>query len=354
MSRLALSLSLVAVAALGPFAAGAPPVAGQVAPDSLPFGTLHTGGVAEGSFLVFAPPDDPKPKVKIEAPKFVKVLSTQTFTRDVAPGTVFNCVVVEVALDTAKSGNLKGDIKVTVGELVAKLPISATVKERKRGTPRLLVVGTPFHSHSTGDAKVYKQWTDLVAGAGWDVSYTLRRHRDTVLGDIDLGRYGTVLMSPGALIGQSREDVKRLRTFAEGGGRLVVAANSFYMNSVKGANAVLDGYGLTILDEQLPHPAGTITLGKDDLAADVAKVGVTSAKFYRGSPVTVEKSGRVLAAAVGFKQPGMGYAAIATAGKGEVVALGESLWCAWVSEKRAGDSDNAKLLRFLLNPPARE
>lgn len=294
MSRLALSLSLVAVAALGPFAAGAPPVAGQVAPDSLPFGTLHTGGVAEGSFLVFAPPDDPKPKVKVEAPKFVKVLSTQTFTRDVAPGTVFNCIVVEVALDTAKSGNLKGDIKVTVGELVAKLPISATVKERKRGTPRLLVVGTPFHSQSTGDA----------------------------------------------------EDVKRLRTFAEGGGRLAVAANSFSMNSVKGANAVLD--------EQLPHPAGTITLGKDDLAADVVKAGVTSAKFYRGSPVTVEKSGRVLAAAVGFKQPGMGYAAIATAGKGEVVALGESLWCFWVSEKRAGDSDNAKLLRFLLNPPARE
>jgi hypothetical protein len=323
-----------------------------VQPDSLPFGTLHTGGLAEGSFLVYAPPDDPKPKVKVDAPKFVKVLNTRTYAQQFGPGNAFTCVIVEVAIDTAKAGTLKGDIKVTVGGLVSKLPITAAVKERKRGTPRLLVLGTPFNSHATGEGKMYKPWTDLVAAAGWDVSYTLVRSAEATLRDFDLTRFGTILVSP--VILQSREDVKRLRTFAEAGGRVVVAASAFAVNSVKGANAILDGYGLAVQNVELPGRAGTITLGKGDFAPDVVKAGVASATFFRASPVTVEKSGRVLASAVGFKQPGMGYAAVATAGKGEVVALGVPLWCYWVSEKRAGDSDNAKLLRFLLTPPARE
>ena len=49
--------------------------------------------------------------------------------------------------------------------------------------------------------------------------------------------------------------------------------------------------------------------------------------------------------------PGYGYAGTAKAGKGEVVALGESLWWSWVSEKRAKDTDNGKFLAYLLAPP---
>jgi hypothetical protein len=43
--------------------------------------------------------------------------------------------------------------------------------------------------------------------------------------------------------------------------------------------------------------------------------------------------------------------ASAKAGKGEVVALGESLWWHWVTDKQAAGADNARLLRSLLVPP---
>jgi hypothetical protein len=46
-----------------------------------------------------------------------------------------------------------------------------------------------------------------------------------------------------------------------------------------------------------------------------------------------------------------GFVAQAKAGKGEVIALGESLWWNWIMETRAAGTDNARLLRWLVGPP---
>ena len=147
--------------------------------------------------------------------------------------------------------------------------------------------------------------------------------------------------------------MKRVRAFAEAGGRLVVTADAFYTGSVTGANAVLDGYGIEVKDVEAPQ-AQEVVLTKDNFDADVVKAGVEKAQFFRASPVKTDK-GRVLVSTPEFDQPGYGYVATAKAGKGEVVALGMSLWCNWVSEgKRKGQangSDNGKLLGFLLAPP---
>src|SRR5262245_53469470 len=120
----------------------AQPAVGKVQPDRLPLGTLYTDGIAEASFMVFAPPAEPKPEIKVDAPKFVKVLGTDTEAREFGDNS-FTCVTVEVAIDTARAGKFDGEIKVTVGEKVSKVAVSATVKERKRGVPRVLVAGTP-------------------------------------------------------------------------------------------------------------------------------------------------------------------------------------------------------------------
>ena len=46
--------------------------------------------------------------------------------------------------------------------------------------------------------------------------------------------------------------------------------------------------------------------------------------------------------------PGEGHIAVAQAGRGEVVALGQSLWWFWLSQAKAKSSDNAAMLRNLL------
>ena len=213
----------------------------------------------------------------------------------------------------------------------------------------MLVVGTPFHEYSTGSGKDFQGWRDVVDAAGLDASYLLVRDKKAATRDIDLSKFDCVLMAPDALVRQTDDDVKRVRAFAEKGGRVVLAANAFFVGSTKGANAILDGYGLEFKDVEAPQ-AAEIAVTKDNLDADVVKAGVEKAKFYRASPVKTDK-GRVLVSTPEFELAGYGYAATAKAGKGEVVALGVSLWWNWVSEKRAADSDNGKLLAYLLVPP---
>ena len=349
MSRSALLLAIGLSLTLAGSATAVPNV-GKVQPDGLPFGTLYTEGIAEGSFMIYAPADDPNPKIKVDAPRFVTVLNTGTHFQEFGKGNGFTCVTVEIAIDTAKPGELKGDITVTVGEEKAKVPVSATVRARKAGAPRVLVVGTPFERYSTDKGESYKGWTDVVGAAGLDASYLLVRNTKAVTRDIDLSRFDTVLMSAEALVRQTDDDVKRVRAFAERGGRVVVTANAFFVGSTKGANAILDGYGLEVKDVEAPGLPGEIVVKKDGLDAELVKAGAAKAKFYRASPVRAEK-GRVLVSTPEFDRADFGYVATAKAGKGEVVAMGVSLWWNWVGEQRAKDSDNAKVLGWLLTPP---
>jgi hypothetical protein len=133
----------------------------------------------------------------------------------------------------------------------------------------------------------------------------------------------------------------------------VVAANHFFKDTVKKANEVLAGTGIELRDEQAVGQApAEVVLGKDRFAADVVKAGVSSAHFFRASPVAVTngETGRVLVEAVGAGRPGDGFVAVAKVGKGEVAALGVSLWWHWIGDQKAAGADNAKLLRFLLTP----
>jgi hypothetical protein len=368
MSRFVFLLAAACVTGFAGTASAVPKV-GDVTPDSLPFGTLYTGSLAEGSFMLFAPSTDQDLVLKINAPRFVKVLNTEA-------GAIhqndkrFTTLTIEVALDTSQAGELKGEIVVTAWETTAKVPVSATVKPRKTGAPRVLVLGSPFHRDSTEKGSFFKGWTDAVNAAGLDASYILIHGKKSVVRDIDLDKFDTVLVSDAAafvnqndakrmqalFVNLKAEDVKRVRAFAEKGGLVVLIANVFAAGSVKGANAILDGYGLELKDVKRPNPGEEVVVKKKHIDVDLVTAGIEKVRFFWASPVKAdkEKGGRVLIGAAEFEQAEYGYVGVTKAGKGTVAAMSEwSLW-SWVSEQQAKESDNAKVLGYLLAPPGKK
>jgi hypothetical protein len=348
---------LVAVLLIGTLTgtATAQPKAGKVQPDQLPIGTVYTGATVEASFMVFEPGTDPTIKFEVTAPKFVKVLNKETHHQLFGgPGNDFVCGSVSFAVDTTTANEFQGEIAVKLGKTTAKVPVSVTVKAQRPGLIRVLVVGSPFERYSTSDGTTFTTWTDLARDTSLDVHSLLIDRGKPVLREFDLTKFHCVLMTADGVYFQTPADLKRVRAYAEGGGRVVVTANHFFRGTVEKANAVLDGYGVEIRDEEAGAGGmADVTLGKQEFAPELVRAGVESARFFRASPVVVTdpKAGRVVVQAVGVGRPGDGFAAVAKAGKGEVVVLGESLWWNWLSKDRAQGTDNAKLFRWLLSPP---
>ncbi|MGO9466625.1 MAG: DUF4350 domain-containing protein [Isosphaeraceae bacterium] len=344
------------VFALTAVPAVAQPKAGDVQPDRIPFGTVHAGATVEGSFQVFEPGNDADIPFAVNAPKFVKVRDKATHAQQFGPGNEVIVGSVEFSLDTSAAGDLSGEFSVTLGEAVAKVPVSATVRPAKKGLTRLLIVETPFNRYSTGHGADFKAWTDLVKDATLDVNYLLVSRGRPVLRALDLSRFDCVLLASAGLADLQLVDIKRVRRFAEGGGRVVVSANYFFRGTIEKANAVLDGYGIQMRDEEAHGGSNNVTLETSAFDPKLVTAGVKSASFFRASPVAVtdEKTGRVLATAIGVGKQGDGFVALAKAGKGEVIALGDSLWWNWITARRAAGTDNARLLRWLVEPPKRK
>jgi hypothetical protein len=343
--------------ALSTVPAVAQPKANDVQPDRIPFGTVYAGAIVEGSFLVYEAGRNADIPFEVTAPKFITVLHKATEVKLFGPGNVFTSGTVEFALDTSVVGDFSGEIRVTLGNAVAKVPVSATVKPGKKGLPRLLVVETPFLRYSTRHGADFAAWTDLVRDASLDVNYLLVTSGKPVLRDLDLGKFDCVLLAERGLVELQAADTKRVRAYAEAGGRVVVATSRFLVGTVEKANAVLDGYGIQMQDEEAEGSRSDVTLEESDFDPELVKAGVKSAHFLRASPVAVtnDKTGRVLAKAIRVGMPGDGFVAMAEAGKGEVIALGQSLWCMWIGEEKlAAGTDNALLLRRLLEPRKRK
>src|SRR5262249_458201 len=142
---------------------------------------------------------------------------------------------VEFALDTTKAGEFAGHIAVELNAASVRVPVSASVGPQRPGLLRLLVVETPFERFSTGDGGGFRQWTNLVAGGPWDVSYLLVHHDQSVLRDLKLSEFGAVLLGPEGVLGLTPADVKRVRSYAEDGGSVLVMANYFCRGTVEQA-----------------------------------------------------------------------------------------------------------------------
>lgn len=332
----------------------AQPESNDIQPDGLDLGVVYVGATAEASFLIRQAGNDPKIKLDVRAPRFVKVRHKTTKVQNYGgPGKDFVNAIVELTFDTKVAGEFKGEVMATLGQATFKLPVSVTVKVRRPGLSSVLIAATPFEAYSTSDGTHFQAWTDLVKDSSLDVNYLLVQRGKPVLRDLDLRKYVCVFLPPEALCYATTEDIKRVREYAEKDGWVVVAANHFFGDSVKKANAVLDGYGLQMKDEE-GGIGGTadVTIGKDALDPELVKVDVESLRFFRASPIAVTdaKKARVLVPAVGTGKAGDGFVVRAQAGKGRVIAIGQSLWWHWISTDEAKGTDNAKLLRWLLTP----
>lgn len=331
----------------------AQPKSSDIQPDSLHLGNVYVGATVEASFLLREAGNDPKIKVEVRAPRFVKVRNKSTHVQNYGgPGKDFVNAIVEIVLDTKVAGEFKGEVTATLGQTTVKLPVTMTVKERRPGLSPILIAATPFQAYATSDGTHFQAWTDLVNDSTLDVNYLLVQRDKPVLRDLNLRKFVCVLLPPEALCFATAEDIKRVRDYAEKGGWVVVAANHFFQGSVKQANAVLDGYGLQMRDMEAGFGQDEVFIGKDAFAPEVVKAEVESLRFHRASPIAITdaKKARVLVRAVGVGRPSDGFVVRAEAGKGTVIALGESLWCFWISKEQAKGTDNAKLLRWLLSP----
>jgi hypothetical protein len=329
-------------------------VKGESQPSRLPLGTVYVGATVEASFLLHEAGNNPDIPFEILAPKFVKVLKKSKEVRRF--GRVEPAVVgsVEIGIDTTMAGEFRGALTVTLGQTTAQVPISVDVKARRPGLSLILIASTPFDRWSAEDGTMFKAWTDLVRNSPFDVNYLLIHRGKPVLRDIDLEKYDCVFLSAEALVSATPNDIQQAREYAEKGGRVVVAADYFFRGSVKGANAVLAGYGLQMRDEE-GREQNDVTLGRGDFDPRLLKEGVRSLHFFRASPIerTDTKKVRLVVRAAGVGQSEDGFVVRAQAGKGTVIAIGQSLWCWWISKEQAHGSDNAKLLRWLLSSTRR-
>jgi len=348
--------ALVVVSSLFACPVSAQATRGEPQPDSLHIGTVYVGAIAEASLLVFEEGDYPGIPFDVTVPKFVKLRNKSAEIREHG-GEQKHFVYgsLELAIDTSLPGQFSGDVTVTLGQVAARVPVSVTVQARRPGLRRILIAETPFAKWSTGNGKVFEAWTELVEDSPLDVNYLLVNRVKPVLRDLNLEDFDCVFLAPGALVFATAEDVKRTREYAEKGGRVIVAANAFAIDSVKQANGVLAGYGLEMRNEEGHGPTGSsnVILDNEHVDAQLMQAGLKSLHFFRASPtaVTDQKKARVLVKAVGAGRPGDGFVVSAKAGKGEVIALGQSLWWNWISKQQAQGADNAKLLRWLLAPP---
>ena len=324
-----------------------PTVAREVQPDSLKFGMVRVGATVEGSVRVFREGADASGlAVKVVPPAFLKVGSIEIGSQTHGPETRGFCDIA-VSVDTGREGDHSGVLRVEIGGQRVEVPVGATVRPRKPDLSRVLVAETPFTKFSTDDATLFAAWLKLVEGADLDVHYLEVRRGSPVLRDIDLANFDVVLLGEGGLVLLVDSEVERLKAFAGRGGRIVVAANAFFVGSVAKANELLTPHGLRMIDTET-HGDNEFDLGADAILAHPLTEGVRVLYFHRPSPTTVtdRSRGKLLVSAPPY--PGDGFVAVARAGDGEVVALGESLWWNWV-----GKADNALLLRNLLKKPAR-
>jgi RNA polymerase sigma factor (sigma-70 family) len=333
---------------------------GRTMPDRLPLGIVRVGATIEASFFVCTKSDDPKNGIiSVEAPAFVKVVDKSLNQQNIWDGTgwvkgVASTVVIRI--DTSKAGPFKGEVDVKLGTNLVKVPVSAVVKPREPAATKLLVVASPFQAFSTDDASLFKDWTDMVEEAKWDMSNLILTRGKAVFRALDLSKFDVILLGADGLLECDADDIKRARAFVERGGRLVLAANAFYRASVPAANKILNGYGLKMLDEEAPIEKNEAILDKRSFAPEIVEAGIRSVRFHRASPVVVTdaKRERVLVKAVEVGEPKDGFVAVAKAGKGEVVALGQSLWWSWISAETSKGLDNAKLFRLLLKKPIKK
>lgn len=317
-----------------------------MSPNRIPLGTVYVGAMVEASVrIIFEGDVAPGVDVRTEDPDWVRTKRTATGTQ--AHGAFGLCTFCDVFLefDTSRAGNFDGNVTVIAGDDAIELPITVAIREREQPLTRLLVVETPFHRQSTGDASMFDPWLKLVEEAALDAHYLDLDQAGPALRNVELSRFDVILFDAGALVKAGEEDLDRLSKFARSGGRVLLTADHFFRGSVPKANALVTPFGLTMHDREL---YAEVQINQGGIVADPFTREVRKLRFFRPSSVSRldGADARILVEVPDDSE--QGYIAAAPADQGEVIILGSSLWWNWIADDPKKGSSNGTLLRNLL------
>jgi hypothetical protein len=234
-------------------------------------------------------------------------------------------------LSFAQPGAFSGKVRVRLGERWAALPLNIRVRPAQQNSPRLLISETPFQSDTTENGSDFQALTETLSTLPFQIDCLERL-------PTRLDSYRTILLAEGSLVKASDDEIARLRSWVQGGGRLILACDAFFVGTVPKANQILAGLGLEVVDQDYAFQTIVTQVTDDPLTR-----GVNRMRFHRPSLIHVKapEIARGLALA-----PGGEGALIAVARSrqgGEVLVLGNSLWWAW-------SQHNATMLRNMLQP----
>jgi len=319
----------------------------KTTPDRLEFGRVGEGARVEGSVRIYMDrPGSAGVKVNIEPPDFVKVMKVNFGDGMGLANDRMYCDLY-IAIDTTKTGLLRGEVLIDLGKARAKLLVEARVGERPPDATRVLISETPFDHRSIDDASVFEPTLELIGSLNIHVDYTHEL-------PYDLTGYDVILLAERELaIGIDDRDFGRLREFIGAGGRLILAADNFYGRTVQQANRFLGDHGMSMIDDAYGKPG----LDSDDIeakyvTADPLTAGIKRLTVRRPSYLHLwdAEKARFLVSDSPSKTTGGLVAVGRTASGGEVVALPESLWWKWLDDKK-DNPDNARLMGNLLQRP---
>jgi hypothetical protein len=313
--------------------------ADDAVPDRLDFGVVHVGASVQGTVKVFAGPDEARlPRAVVAPPDFVRVEAVVVGERGRGAGNVRGYCNVAVTIDRSRAGEFSAPLVVRLGERHVEVRITANVRPRDRDRPRVLAADTPFHVPSTVDARLFDPWRRLVERCDLDVDYLRVRPGKAVFEGVDPAKFDAVLVGQMGVVGLEPGDVAALRKYAEGGGRVILTANSFARGAVDKAHQVLIPYGLKRKDGDA-QAIVPIEVGPPQITPGPLTAGVNALSFARPSPTVALDKDRAKVVVASPTDPDDHFVAMAQAGEGSIVTIGVPLWWAWI-----GQSDNAILL----------
>ncbi len=347
---------LLTIAVLAPstsLAAG--PVTERTHIDRVNFGAVRLGATVEGSVKISQDGNETAGVAfDVQPPPFVKIKKVELGTKTYGSQGTKVLIYITMSIKTDQVGHFVGPLTVEVGSQKATIPIEVDVLPRYPSAATVLIAQTPFDMFAGIDSSHFKPWIQLVQSTRIDPHYLEIVRGQPVLRDLTLSKFDVILLGTSGLLFLQDSDISRLKQFVKDGGRLIISADNFYRGTVPKANELLAMAGLQMTGTEL-QSFEALTLDASDIVQDPLTQEVQTVRWFRPSPIAVtdKSKGRVLVSAPQY--PEQGFVAAGKHGKGTVIAIGDSLWWAWIGvEPFYKDSDNQQLMINFLTRHASE
>jgi len=186
---------------------------------------------------------------------------------------------------------------------------------------KVLVTETPFECYATGNGRDFEPLANLVsrlATKGVRVDFCRQLPSS-------LSGYSTILVGGNTLAGSNPVRAAQLKKFVSGGGRLILAADAFFVPTTPKANELLSSYGLEIINKDAGLRMTNVAVLADSLTSQVNQLD-----FWRPAPIKVTDSSQAKLLVTSEDSEGGFVAVSRSANRGEVIVLTESLWWNWI------------------------